>query len=513
MISAPQTYAPEALLKVARRRKWQIVTPAVVTAVTIAVWAHRLPNRYRSDAVLVFLRQQVPETFVRSTVTTRVDDGLQSITQQILSRTQLEQIVRDFDLYSDRRPGIALEDIVDAMRTRDIEIQPLKRDAFRLSFIADDPAMAKRVVDRLASLFINQASLDRAKLADGADQFLEAQLQDARRKLVDNEARLEDYRRRHNGELPSQLDANVQGLHAAQMRAQALADALNHDREKRLALERSLKNVSVADSVDGDAPIGVRAPSADTKLTATDQLERAEAALKDLQSTLTDQHPDILALKQTVTELQRRASAENARTERSGEAAVTEKLRRSRIEELRAELTEVDSQIAQKTAEEAQLRALLLNYQRRIEVEPTREGELAALTRDYDTLQGTYRALLAKKQESEIAANLERRQIGAQFRVLDPAQLRERPFAPNRTRLDAIGALAGIGIGLIFAVVLEWCDRGLRTHDDVRAALGLTVLASIPLVSPRRPGVRPITIVSLGTVIITCAALAWRLWK
>jgi polysaccharide chain length determinant protein (PEP-CTERM system associated) len=486
MSSTVPTYSPEALLKVARRRKWQIIVPAIVIAAAVAVWAHRLPNRYRSDTVLVFLPQRFPETFVRSTVTTRADDGLQSITQQILSRTQLEQIIFDFHLYSNRRKTIALEDIVDTMRARDIEIQPLKRDAFRLGFIADNPEAAMLVTARLASLFVDQTSRDRTTLADGADQFLEAQLEDARRKLVDNEARLDEYRRRHNGELPSQLDANVQGLHAAEMRAQALADSLNHDREKRLAVERSLKDASVADSVDAGTPTRLLAPSAETKLTAKDQLERAEAALKELQSTLTAQHPDILALKQRVTELQTRASTEKTRHEESGETGAAETRQRSRMEELRAELREVEGQIAQKTAEEERVRALLLNYQRRIEVEPAREGELAALTRDYDTLQGTYRALLAKKQESEIAANLERRQIGAQFKVLDPAQLRERPFAPNRARLDTIGALVGIGIGVIFAVILEWCDRGLRTPDDVRAALGLTVLASIPSASLRR---------------------------
>src|SRR5262249_50620411 len=162
--------------------------------------------RYRSEAVLVFLPQRFPETFVRSTVTTRVDDGLQSITQQILTRTHLEQIIRDFDLYSERRNTIALEDIVDSMRVRDIEIQPLKRHASRLTLIKNNAEGTRRVGDRLASLFVNQTPNAGEKLAAGEDHSPGAQPEDPRRKLVDNEARLDEYRRRHNGELPSQLD-------------------------------------------------------------------------------------------------------------------------------------------------------------------------------------------------------------------------------------------------------------------------------------------------------------------
>jgi polysaccharide chain length determinant protein (PEP-CTERM system associated) len=513
--SARQPYRPEAILKIGWRRKWQIVLPALVTAAAASWWIHGLPNKYRSDTLLLVLPQHVPETFVRSTVTTRSDDRLQSITQQILSRTQLEQIIRDFDLYADRRKTAVMQDIVDSMRTHDIEIQLVKGDAFRLGFIAESPEVAMRVVDRLASLFIGQTSLDRATLAEGTDQFLEAQLEDARRKVVDNEAKQEDFRRRHNGELPKQLDANMQGLHDTEMQIQVLADSVNRDRDRQLALERSLKDASLASVIEGSAATRTRQPSTDlSKLTATEQLERAEASLRDMQSTLTAQHPDIVAMKQTIAELRTRAEVESARQVASAEAGAAERLRQSRMEELRTELSSVEGQIAQKTAEGERLRGLLATYQRRIEVEPTREAELAGLTRDYETLQETYRGLLTKKQESKMAANLERQKIGAQFKVLDPARLPERPFAPDRARLYAIAALGGLGIGLVLAVILEWLDLGLRTEDDVRVALGLPVLATIPLVFAPRPKLRTATVVSLGTVLFACAiAVAWRLLK
>ena len=131
-------FRPEVLVGIVWRRKWHIILPALLIAAGASRWIHRLPNRYRSEALLV-VAQRVPETFVRSTVTTRGADRLQSITQQILSRTELERIIRDFDLYADSRRGDPMQDIVESMRARDIEIRAVKGDAFRLGFTAAVP--------------------------------------------------------------------------------------------------------------------------------------------------------------------------------------------------------------------------------------------------------------------------------------------------------------------------------------------------------------------------------------
>jgi polysaccharide chain length determinant protein (PEP-CTERM system associated) len=472
-----QPFRPEAVLKIGWRRKWQIILPAIVIAAASSLWIYRLSDRYRSDALLLIVPQRVPEAFVRSTVTTRADHRLQQITQQILSRTELEQIIRDFDLYADQRKTASMEEIVDSMRARDIEIRLVKGDAFRLGFSSNSPGVAMRVVERLVALFVVEASLDRATLAEGTDRFLEGQLEDAGRKLSENEAKLSEYRRRHNGELPSQVDANVRGLHNTEMQLQVLTDSLNRDRDRQVMLERSLKDASLSELIETRGRIA----SDDTsQLTAAEQLERAEAALKDMRSTLTEQHPDIVTLKGTIAELRKRTEAENAGHVESAGAEAERTLRRSRLHDLRAELSAVERQIAQKVAEGERLRGVLLNYQRRIEVAPTREAELAALTRDYDTLQQTYRGLLAKKQESQIAANLERQPLGAHFKVLDPARLPEQPFAPKRPLLYALAVLAGFGISLMFAVTLEWFDRGMRTQEDVRTGTALPMPPSIP---------------------------------
>jgi polysaccharide chain length determinant protein (PEP-CTERM system associated) len=504
---ASRRYAPGAILKIAWRRKWQIILPAILIAGAASWWIQKLPNRYRSHALLLAVPQRVPEAFVRSTVTpTRSSQALQAITQQILSRTQLEQVIREFDLYPEERKLDAMEDVVEAMRARDLEIQPVKGESFRLGFTAGSPDVAQRVVERLVTLFIVQTSVDRTIAAEGTDQFLEAQLADARRKLIDNESKLAQYRRLHNGELPTQLEANVAGQHNTEMQLQMLVESLNRDRERQQVLERSIKDASLSALIDQRPR---ETPADPATLTAAQQLERAEASLKVMRSTMTDRHPDIVAMKQTIAELRERAEMMSARQVALGDpnANAADTLRRSRIEELRAELSTVERQVAQKTAEGERLRAVLLNYQRRIEGTPGREAELASLTRDYDTLQDTYRGLLAKKQESEIATNLERRQIGAQFKVLDPARFPERPFSPKRVRLYAMSVLGGLGVGLLLAIILELFDRGLRTQDEVHAALGLPVLATIPLVSARPLSVRRIVAVAAAVAAIgACVA-------
>src|SRR5215472_460743 len=174
--------------------------------------------------------------------TTRIEDRLQTITQQILSRTRLERIIQDFNLYPELRKTAIMEDVVERMRAS-IGVQVVKGDAFRVSFTTDDARTAMRVTERLASLFIEENLRDREVLAEGTNQFLEAQLEDARRRLVETEHKVEEYKKQYDGELPEQREANMQGLHNTEMQMQALIEAMNRDRDRRLVLERQIADL------------------------------------------------------------------------------------------------------------------------------------------------------------------------------------------------------------------------------------------------------------------------------
>ncbi len=187
-----------------------------------------------------------------------------------------------------------------------------------------------------------------------------------------------------------------------------------------------------------------------------------------------------------------------------------------RLRELQEELATVDRQLTQKTNEEQRLRGVIAQYQGRLEATPTRESELTALMRDYDTLQKQYTGLLAKKEESKIAANLERRQGGEQFRILDAARIPERAFSPNRQMILAIGALAGLGFGLGLIALLEYKDNSLKTDADVLGVLTLPVLAMIPRMvteQEKRKARRRRLQVSLASAFSVMAVSAFVIWK
>lgn len=512
-------YSFDTVLEVARRRKWLIILPAVLIACAAAAVIYNLPNLYRSESLILVVPQRVPESYVKSTVTARIEDRLHAISQQILSRTRLEQIVQDFNLYQRERANQELmEDIVERMRTEDIGISIVKGDAFRVSYAADDPRVAMRVTERLASLFIDESYRDREILANGTNEFLATQLDESRRQLVQMETKLEEYKRLNNGELPDQMSANLQGLHNTEMALQTLGEALNRDRERRIAFERTVTDL-VEEINTAPAPVEAKSGNAEMAKTLEDELRTAQQSLLAVELKLKADHPDVKRLRRNVEELQKRVDAqalEGTLSAKPSAAIVLDPAKKKRLTDARAELENLDRQLQAKIAEEARLRGMLAMYQSRIEAAPIREAELAALARDYETLNQTYRTLLQKKEESQIAANLEKRQIGEQFKILDPARMPERPASPDRPQLYAIAILAALVIGFGLAAAAEYLDKTLRTESDVRAALNLMVLATVPYIGDRgvmaqRPRRKLAFGAGAASLIAVGAAVAWRL--
>jgi hypothetical protein len=163
---------------------------------------------------------------------------------------------------------------------------------------------------------------------------------------------------------------------------------------------------------------------------------------------------------------------------------------------------------------------VLAGYQANVADVPVRETELVELTRDYETLRQIYTGLLTKTENARAAADLERRQIGEQFKVLDPAYLPERPISPNRPQINAAGALGGLAVGLGLMLLLEYRDRSLRTEDDVLDALALPVLALVPRMMSvaerkryqrRRQVMRLAVGATVLLIVIGGALIAWRL--
>jgi polysaccharide chain length determinant protein (PEP-CTERM system associated) len=421
--------------------------------------------------------------------------------------------------------------VVEKVRTN-VKVDLVRGDAFRVAFTSDSPKKAMDVAGRLASLFVNESLQDREVLATATSDFLQSQLDDARRRLVEAEGRVADFQRKHAGALPSEQDTNLTVLHNLELQVQALLDSMNREKDRRLFLERTLADLeSEAQRVPAASASGMAGVAAGTLpgRTPADQLDAARGALKSLELRLKPEHPDVVYLKRVIRDLEakveadaaaarasdpnaRSAPALAARAQTPEEAAV-----QRRLLETRQELSSVEIQLASKAAEERRLRDQIAIYQNRVTSTPGLAAEFTALTRDYETLRRGYETLLAKNEDAKAAAALERRQIGEQFKVIDPARLPESPISPNRFIINLIGAFAGLGIGLGLAALLEYRDNALRTEDDISTVLSIPVLAVIPVIETkadiaRRKRRRLLTLAGTAAAIVLVAGSALLVW-
>jgi protein tyrosine kinase modulator len=514
------TFTAERIARILIRRRWLILVPFALGLAAAPLISKLVPKVYRSETLIMVVPQRVPDSYVKPTITASMEDRLPSINEQILSRSRLERVIRELGLYPELRPGAVMEDIVQRMRN-DIVVKLEGRDSFRVSYLSRDPKTAQSVTERLASWYIEENLRDRENQAEGTNRFLESQLEDAKRRLVQHEKKLEEYRRRYAGQLPTQLQSNLQVIQNVQLQLQSLEESTNRARERRLLFERQIADLQALPAAlnqpgAGGGP-GVQSPP----LTLAQQLEAAQVRLEDFRRRYTPDHPDVRALERTIRELQEAVKQEAARPPDTTAAPVlmpAEAARQKQLRGLQAEMEVIDHQIAANEAEKKRLMETNAAYQSKVDVVPTRESELVELTRDYSTLQATYASLLAKKEDSKLAANLERRQVGEQFRVLDPASLPERPYnRRERLAFTALGAVGGLVLGLLWAAWLEYRDTSFNAEDEVIRVLDLPVLALVPVMRSEQARVRNrrkrwlIDIAALLVIIGSAAVLIiWR---
>lgn len=486
------------ILAMLRRRAWLIAIPPMVTLFLALVYARNLKNTYQSDMLISIIPQRVPDSFVRSTVTLRTDERLGAMIVQVLSRTNLEQLIEEYDLYPEERASQPLSDIITKMREL-IQVEterprpgprgPEAPSAFHVRFTYTDPKLATDVTQRIGTLFVETNAKDRGALAGQTDQFLAQKLAEARAKLEAQERRVEAFRAQHGQELPSQSQANLQAIQTTQLAIQSTVEAIARDKSQKMLLERlynEARNEPLPAAPQAQAPAGGSATISPTA-TAQQRLDTLRGELTALEMRLKPEHPDVVRLKRQITELEPKAAAERARAS-APDAPVTaapsleEQQRRERLREQSAEIELLERQIKFKETEEQRLRTVVTEYQRRVDAVPGLESQWLALTRDYETLQETYKDLLNKSNASKVAMDLEEQQIGERFRIVDPAGIPVRPVTSARVQVNGAGFAIGLLIGLGLAAFLEFRDSTFRSEADVMDVLTLPVLAVVPQV-------------------------------
>ncbi|NOT28698.1 MAG: hypothetical protein HOP16_21660 [Acidobacteria bacterium] len=518
-----KTYRPEDYVEILWRRKWIWILPFAVVGTGTVIGTQFLPDQYRAEARIQIVPQQVPENFVQPTVTTSLDARLNAMSQLIQSRTRLEGIIQELNLYRRERAELTMEDVVEQMRT-DISVQiPRARGAqpgsFTVAFVATEARAALQVTERLATQFISESLQDRTVQADQTSQFLDTQLEEARRKLAEHEQKFAEYRKKYAGELPSQV-ANTLGLvQTTQAQLQGLANTMNRDRDRQLVLEQTMRD-QVTISASREQAVPARGGSGSPTDSAAARLEGARVALRALQQRLKPEHPDMVRAERVVRDLEEKAAAEELNAP-VGTGVVTASASMgpgdmTRLSAMQAEYESLGRRIVQSHDEEARLQKVLAGLRAKVEMAPSREAEATELMRDYDSLDEQYRTLLGRAQQSRIAADLERRQIGEQFRLIDPARLPVRPFSPDRTRLNIMGAMGGLLFGLALIALIEYRDTSFRSEEDLTASLMLPVLAVIPamLTRPERRRAKRRRLVTVSaSMFVMASAIAVIVWK
>ena len=518
-----KTYKPDDFVRIAWRRRWFIAIPVVVLASATAVVSMFLPNWYRASTSILIIPQRVPQNFVQPTVTADLNERLNMITQQILSRTRLERIIQEFNLYERERRTKIMEDVIEQMR-RDINVnvqQARNRrevvNSFSVSFDANDARTAMRVTERLASLFVQENLEDRELLADQTDQFLKGQLEESKRRLVEQEKKLQDFRMKFHGRLPDQVTANLSLMSSAQSRLQTIAESSNRDRDRLYALEKALAEMPpVTTNVTTPAPASGGRDQAGTIVTAAQLLEQARADLRTLQLRLKDTHPDIGRAKRYIAELETKAEEEALRQPltATGPATVTntvvDRAAQQRAEAMRLEMTEIRQRLESEKREAQRLQDTVNDLSGRVQAGPALESQLTELMRDYNTLQEGYTVLLKKSEDSKMALRLEQRQIGEQMKIIDGARLPERPISPDRFRINMMGILGGLALGLALVAFLEYRDTSFKSDDDIMTTLALPVLAVIPVMTNagERRHARRRKLLLAASASVTCMLLA-----
>lgn len=449
-----------------------------------------LPARYRSETVILIEQQRVPEHYVEPNIAIDLQVRLQTMSEQILSRTRLLGIIEKFGLYTKARRRLDSDGVVEMMR-KDIGIDLVKGDgrgvsAFKVSYSANSPFVAQQVTAELTSLFIGEDLRNRTLMSENTTAFLETQLDAARKNLEEQEQRLRDFKTRYLGELPEQTTTNVQILSGLQGRLQAASDALNQAQQQRLYLQslmteyRSLRpNGSVENGKTSILPSSYELDK---------RLELLRAQLSDLRAKYTELHPDVVRTKQEIAATTRlRDEAEKEHKTPASETSETASSPTVALEPGSTPVLQIASQlkanqldIDNRQREIKHIESEVESYQQRLNLAPAREQEMATLTRDHEQSRAYYDSLLAKRNQSGMATDLERQQQGEQFRMIDPPSLPQKPYSPNRLMFCVAGLAAGLALGVILLGALEFASPRLYREEEVRTLIDAPLMISIP---------------------------------
>jgi uncharacterized protein involved in exopolysaccharide biosynthesis len=521
---------------VIRRRKRGFVLSFLSIFILAAVIAFTLPPVYRSQSTILIEEQQIPPEFVTSTITGYAEERLQVITQQVMSRSRLLEIINQFNLYRELRERHTTAEIIQKMRDN-ISLQTISAEvrdrrtgrpstatiAFTLSFAGKNPSTVQKVATMLSSLYLEENLRSREARASSTTAFLQQESDEIKGQIERLQSRISAFKRAHIGELPEYNVVNMQAINRLSRDLDEVTRRLGGLRERKIYLEAQIANV------DPLKPIVT--PEGKPVMNPTERLKHLRLELTTLRSSLSEKHPDVKRLKKQIRELEANVEesedslrkvrrlkdlegqlaakkgewgpkhpdvvrlskevealskeVEGLRMERVASRLAEEKPDNPAYISLNTQLASTDLEIKGLLEDKRQITEEMAGHERKIERAPLVEKEYATLMRDYDNAQRKYNEMMKKLMEARVAQGMEETQRGERFTIVDPAQLPEKPHKPNRIAIMAVGFILSLGLGVGAAAVRETLDTSVKTPGELTGLTGMSVLSVVSLMKTR----------------------------
>jgi polysaccharide chain length determinant protein (PEP-CTERM system associated) len=466
-------------LNIAIKRKWCLILPFLITVLGGFTYLLVAPRIYEAQTLILVQQQKVPEDYVQSVVSTTLAERLNTIQQQVTSRTNLESIIKEFGVYESSDKYSQLDSKVEALRSM-ISITTSKGSAnkaissFTISFRCDDPKKAMDVTNKLAFNFTSENLKIREEQAIGTSTFLSDELKATEEQLKQKEEELKQYSERYMGGLPDQLQTNLNILGRLSTSLEQLNANLRDAENRRTSI---LKDIAALDA----APPAV---SAQGKQEAGQQNDLAslKGQLRSMEARYTKNHPDVISLRETIAAMEQERAESLAKSDSSTIDEVSSVPVNPAGQALRRQLQEIDIDIADFKAKIDETNAQIKSYQAKVEDTPKRQQELLSRERDYESLKELYTSLLNRKLEADLSVSMEKKQKGEQFKVIDSAKIPQKPVEPDVQKIILMTIFLGLGLGCGLAFIMEMMDTSYKTPDDAEKEMQLPVLASFPTI-------------------------------
>src|ERR1035438_5295992 len=481
-------------LAMLRRRLKVILIPALVAPLTGFLVSYALPPRYTSTATVLVEGQKVPDSYVSPVITSDFAQRVQSLYEKVQSPSLLRPMIHQLGIVKPEEEGKVVGEIQQNMQVEPV-ITTMSQAAaaspaakarkpsasneplpgFNVVFVSSDPVRSQKICNAVTTLMVDENLKSRSEVATSTTEFLTRQLEDAKRAIDDQDAKLATFKKQYMGQLPTDVDNNMRMLMSLNSQLDASTQTLSRAQQDKAYTESMLAQQSAAWKTS---------QSSTNPQTLEQGLTQLQGQLLQLQARYTDDHPDVIKTKADIAEIEKKlkevkaaAAADVSATDSSDKASASEP---PEIRQLRLQIHQYQHVIEQATLDQKKLQNAITVYQSRPAMTPGIEEQYKLLPRDIDNAQAFYKELLAKKSSSGLASKMESDQQGEQMHIVAAAVLPDAPSFPNRPLLAAGGLGVGLALGALIAIILEFSDKSIRTEKDAAAVMDLPLLISVP---------------------------------